>query len=95
MPSHTPPVGAPAEECFCPTGALSTAEDSTWEVADLKFLENFPLLCDMFDAVTGNCEIKHSKVKCSGGIFPLPLNTIQVDSLQASCILGVCRALNS
>ena len=92
----------PGSERFCPSGALSKTEDSTWEVAGLKFLEVFPHLCEVFDDIRGLCEIKHSKVKSSGGIFPLPetpqgltQNGIQVEILHASCVLGVCRALNS
>ena len=89
-------------ERFCPSGALGGTDVETWEVAGKSLVEIGPLLCDVFDGVLRICEIKHSKFKNSGGIFPLPEtpqglshNNVDIADQHVPCVLAVCRALNS
>ena len=76
--------------------------NDTLELIGLKYVDVSPWLNSKFDELRNLCNFKHSKIQTSGGIFPLPEHpsglptTLQnLGDQQKSCLVSVCRAMNS
>ena len=68
----------------------------------LKLIDLMDVLVSVFDESLRESQIKHSKIQRSGGVFPLPESHEGLQSCLQSvkgpsttCVLAMCRALNS
>ena len=75
---------------------------STKSLGGRKIGEIAPLVLTMFQRCSREAKLKHSKVKTSGGIFPLPETLSELSQLgsefaefEPSLLLCVCNAMNS